>query len=720
VLCFACADTVAPSLPQVPALQADAGVDSVHVRFDLGPGSAMSFGSIPWPDDLYLGRGAQVGLADFPEHGVAPEYARALLDGLADLDGFGVSSPIYFFLDGEIDPASLPQTAADSTGDRASVFLIDADTGSPDAFRRVRVEPQWLASTHRLALRPALGHPLVPGRRYAALVTRRVKDLDGRSIEATAKFVAARDSTGMLSDARLMQARAEYTPVLETLTKTGMAREDIVGMAVFRVQSTSHDLDDARAIVRSGKPPIAANLVTLSGDQLDAALGKASGGSALAAAHDQLSALVHGTLASPSFVSATAKTHGPWERDEAGHLRVKRTDDVPFTLFLPRAGASAAGTPIVIYQHQQGHDRSDAVYVANVLAGRGIAVIAIDAPFQGLRAKPSDAAKGVDSRNRFTGAATPDRFGDDPGDFFGIDESSGGLVPLHPFYARDAIRQGVVDLMTVVRFIQDGDFSSISGALQGRKLGAPRFGFIGEDVGGEMGVLLAQFEVNLQALVLFAPGSSVAQDWWLAARDQASFAALAGRLGRDAAKIDYDADGPAFWPGLALFDTLAARGEPLAYAAALKRAAVNVLVLMVDDDEAVSNSASEALAVAVGATFVSGEPRYVGDLATQSAAAGELVSGNFPIEGNHVTRVLQAYAKADHALLLSAVGTQDYAHPPDPPFKRLSAPKRLSNPTGAALAQIAEYFGSFFDCVTAVNPSASAIKCQADARVPSN
>jgi hypothetical protein len=700
----------------VPAIQADAGINSVHVRFDLGPGSAMSFGSIPWPDDLYLDRQAEVGLADFPERGAAPEYARALLDGLADLDGFGVSSPIYFFLDGEIDPTSLPQTAADSTGDRASVFLIDADTGSPDAFQRVRVEPQWLAGSHRLALRPALGHPLVPGRRYAALVTRRVKDLDGRAIEASAKFLAARDSAGMLSDARLMQARAEYTPVLETLTKLGSQREDVVGMAVFRVQTTAHDLEDARAIVRSGKPPSAANLVTVSSDQLDSALGKASA-NPLAVAHDQLSAMVHGTLPSPSFVSATAKTHGPWERDEAGQLRVKRTDDVPFTLFLPRGGASAAGMPVVIYQHQQGHERSDAVYVANVLAARGIAVLAIDAPFQGLRAKPSDAVKGVDSRNRFTGASTPDRFGDEPGDFFGIEESAGGLTPLHPFYARDAMRQGVVDLMTLVRFLQEGDFSGMS-ALQGRKIGAPRFGFIGEDVGGEMGVLLAQFEANLQALVLFAPGSSIAQDWWLAARDQASFAALATRLGRDATKIDYDADGPAFWPGVALFDTLAARGEPLAYAAALKRAAVNVLVLMVNDDEAVSNSASEALAVAVGATFVSGEPRYVGDLATQSTAAGDVVSGNFPIEDDHVTRVLQAYAAADHALLLSAAGKQEYVHPPDPPFKRLSAPKLLTNPTAAALKQIAEYFGSFFDCVSAVNTSASAVKCQADSRVP--
>jgi dienelactone hydrolase len=447
---------------------------------------------------------------------------------------------------------------------------------------------------------------------------------------------------------------------------------------------------------------------------LDAALGQTAAG-----VHDKLLAMVHGTLPSPSFVSATAKTHGAWERDETGQLRVKRSDDVPFTLFVPAAVSGAA--PIVLYQHQLGRERSDAIPLANVLAARGIAVLAIDAPFQGLRAK-SDSSKGVDSVNRFTGDPTPDRFGDEPGDFYGAMDNQGTLMPLHPFYVRDAVRQGVVDLMTTLRFVEQGDFGSITAldaALKSRKFGATRFGLVGEDVGATLGMLLSAFEPNLQALVLFAPSAFITQEWWRSPADAALFAQLAQRLGRDSTQVDYVADAPDFWPGLSVFETLLGRAEPVAYAPALRRLTVNALLLTASDDEAVSNLSSEAAAVALGATDVSGAAHYVGDLTSQPASAGDMITGNFAIEDDHVTRVFQSFSPADHALLRSSGGAQSYTSPVDPPFVALNADKAISNPNAATLAEIANYFNSFFACVTAVNPSSS-IKCAAAVTIPGN
>jgi len=677
----------------------------------------MTLGAVPWPDDLYLDKQSHVTLAGPPGDPEATSYRLALIDALSDLDGFGVSSPIYFFFDGDIAQSSLPQTAEESTGDRASVFLIDADTGSPEAFQRVRVELQWLADGRRLALRPALGHPLTPGRRYAAIVTRRVKDLSGRAIEANPKFEVVRDGDGSVADARLIQARAEYTPVLETLVKAGMSRAEVVAMAVFRVQTTSKDLEAARRVVRAGKAPVPANLsVAIGAAALDAAFGT-SGLDALAAPHEHLYAVVHGTLASPNFVSALAQTHGAWERDEAGQLRVKRIDAVPFTLFIPAStGLTPTTSPLVIYQHQRGRERSDAIHLANALAERNIAVLAIDAPFHGLRASAADAAKGVDSRNRFTGKPGADHFGDDPGDFFGVNDPQAELVALHPFYARDAMRQSVVDLMTAVRFVEEGDFAGITSldvTFKGRKFGVARLGFVGEDLGAQLGVILTPFEPSLQALVLFAVGAGVAQEWWLGAEDHELFAAFAQRSGRSVADIDYERDPPAFWPEFALFDTLTARAEPLAYAAALRRAPVNTLLLMARDDEVVSNLVTEALAVGLGATFVAGEPRYVGDLKTQGATPGQVVSGNFAIEDDRVTRVLQEYHPADHTLLRSVHGQQNYQHPPEAPFQRLDAPRSVDNPTGAAVGQIVDYLQSFFACVGRVNASTAAVECPA-------
>jgi len=696
--------------PGVP----DAADTGSHVRFDPGQGAPMAFGAVPWPDDLYFTK-SQLTLGDLPDSTPNSEYTRALRTSLAELDGFGIATPIYFFVEGDIDPATLPQSPEESVGERASVFLLDADTGSPDAFKPVGVELQWSAELGRLALRPALGHPLTPGRRYAALVTRRVRDTGGRPLAPAPKFAAVRDSTVVLSDARLQQARAAYTPVLETLVKAGTPREDVVAMAVFRVQTVNADLESARRMVRARPLPQPANLVAIDTSGLDRAFGKV-GESQTAAAHDQLLGVIHGTLSSPNFVSATANTHGAWTRDNTQSLQRKRDEEVPFTLFVPKGEQPA---PIVIYQHQRGHERSDGVFLANALARRNIAVIAIDAPFQGLRARP-ESSRGVDSRNRFTASGMPDGFGDEPGDFYGERDEQGSLVPLHPVYARDALRQGVVDLMNLLRFLEAGDFKAWAnlGSVGQRKLDVRRFGFVGEDIGSEMGVLLAPFEPTLSAMALVGASAFVTQGFWLGAAQQPLFSALASRLGRSAEDIDYQGDSPAFWPQLALFETLLGRGEPLAYASALRRAPANVLLIMARNDETTANLATEALSVSLGAPVLAGEAHYARDLESRAASSGETIAGNFPIADDRVTRFLSVYDPADHDLLLSERGTRTYESPVEPPFRRLDAAELFENPHSAVLEHLTEYFASFFACVTTGTHASSDIQCTAAVTAP--
>ena len=702
----------------------DAAVEltaGTHIHFEPGQaGAALDFGAIPWPDDLYLNQQSKIALGSLPAGTSNTDYVRKLREFLPELDGFGVTTPVYFYVDGgSIDEDTLPQTAEESVGERASVFLIDADIASPQAFERLRVEIQWSEQLHRLALRPALGHPLTPGRRYAAIVTRRVKDRAGKPLAPELKFAAVRDGAS-ITDARLLQARAEYTPVFETLVKPMTSartpREDIVAMAVFRVQSANADLEAARRIVRTVvAAPVPSGLVMTESTLLDSVLGKPD--SPTAAPHDQLAAIIHGNLPSPNFLSATAKVHGVWMRDETGNLSQKRTEDVPFTLFLPKGSEPA---PVVIYQHQRGRERSDAALIANALASRNIALIAIDAPFQGLRARSSTATQSVDTKNRFTGSNIPDRFGDQPGDFYGADDTQGMLVPLHPFYVRDALRQGVVDLMTLIRYLEAGDFSAFAelGGAGTRKLDTRRIGFVGEDLGAAMGVLLAPFEPKLQALALVGAGAFVGQGFWLDAAHQDLCGRLAELIGRSAQDVDYERDSPKFWPELALFETLLSRGEPGAYASTLRRTPVNVLLLMAQDDETVANLATEALAVSLGALLLSAEARYVGDLERHKAASGDAVSGNFVIGNDSVTRLLRVFDPADHSLLLSAAGTHNYESPVRPPFHALSQSASFSNPVSEAQLTLAEYFDSFFKCVSAINATASPIKCGATALAP--
>jgi hypothetical protein len=686
--------------------------DSVHVRFEPDESPPNTLGTSPWPDDLYLGRTGQIELGDLEDVALDKQHAEMLRKSLMELDGFGVSSPIYFYLDDVIDPSSLPQAQVDSLDAQASVFLIDADTGSPDAFSKVPIVVQWQHDRKRIALRPAEGHPLTPGRRYAAIVTRRVQDRKGKAVEPSVMFAAIREPEQVLNDARLLAARSAYTPVLETLVKSGVRRQDISGMAVFHVQNVERDLIDARQLVRAGKSPEPTVAHEISGRALDRALGASPPGpvgldEAGGVQHDQLAAIVHGTLPSYNFVSATAKTHGRFERDEASQLRIKRSDAVPFTLFVP---ASAVRVPIVIYQHQRDRERSDALSIANELAARGIAVLALDAPFQGLRAPEGG---GLDWRNRFTGDEVPDGFGDAPGDFLGFVEAQARGEPWNPVYARDAVRQGTVDLMVAMRAIEEGGFDDV---YPGRTFVRTHVGFVGEDVGAAMGAMLARVEPALQAIVLVSPGADTFVQWSWSPNDLPLFGNLAGAFGRELGSIDRAFDPPEFWPEIALYQTLLDGGEALSHVSALRRAPTNVLVLMAANDESVPNRATEAYSTALGLTLVGDTPRYVQDLKNEEGAA-DGIGGNYAAAGSWVTRAMVVYSPATHDFLRHRVGIQEYVEPPEPPFEKLAQRVTVENPTALAVERIASYFESFYACVNSES-TPSNVPCSAYTGAP--
>jgi hypothetical protein len=229
---------------------------------------------------------------------------------------------------------------------------------------------------------------------------------------------------------------------------------------------------------------------------------------------------------------------------------------------------------------------------------------------------------------------------------------------------------------------------------------------------------LASVEPKVQALCLSGASAFVAQGFWMAAAEQPLFEMLAGQLGRSAVGVDYAKDSPEFWPELALFETLLGRGEPLAYATSLRGLPVNVLLMMAKDDEVVANLATESLAVSLNADFLSGEASWVGELETYAANEGEQVSGNVPIEDGRVTRLVRLYDPADHRLLRADRGQHIYTTPVRPPFASLDDPAHFDNPRKAALADLEEYFASFFTCVRDVNVSTSAVPCSANVLAP--
>lgn len=691
----------------------DGGAELVRAAF--WPAAApLPFGSVPWPDDLYLDDRGRVAVASLPGPASASAYLDQLGTALGDLDGFGVSSPVYVTFDGPLDPDSLPRDANASLAKSASAFLLDADTGSPDAFERVPIEARLDSAQTRLVLRPT--QPLVPGRRYAAVVTRRVRSVDGASVEGGRRFVAVRDPDVLLDDPIEREARERYTPVLETLAAAGVPRDEVAALGVFHVQSVASDLEDLRALVRSRALPKPTPTQAFAADTLDTVLGVASP-TAIGltpgdgAPHDHVGWMLHATFSVPGLLSAAAGLHGAIERNEAGELRVKETDQAYVTLVLPLAAVDAT-LPVVVFQHGLGRERSDGLVVANALAGAGYAVFMLDAPFHGLR------VRGGDIRNRFTGQSGPDGFGDLEGDFAGGRDLDGDLTPLHPFYHRDAARQGVVELLTLVRLIGEADWSDVLEGADARlahtTFGAERIAFVGVDLGAEMGLMLASVEPSVGALALGFAGGPTLDGWMRSPARAGLFDELVRRVGRDPARVDGKDEDPRLWPALAVWQTLVDRADPIAHASTLRGVAVNVLAWMARDDEVVHNHVSESLAVALGAQLVGAAPRHESALATATLAPGRTMSGNFTVGDDAVTRVLYAFDPATHAALHAERGEVEYAHPIVRPFDKLSEPIAVKNPIGAVLTQLVFYLESWRACVPPTPQSA----CAASVRAP--
>lgn len=685
-----------------PRMESDAGtVEGVQPRFDLEP-DPMPFGAIPFPDDLYLDERGHVDVGELPGEAasVAPELFDSMRLTLRDLDGFGAVSPVFFTFDGDLDPASLPETLSETMAEDASVFLVDVDPGSPTAFARVPVRLDWEASLRQLAIRPADGHPLAEGRRYAAVLTRRVRSIDGRPLVADPDFAAVRDAANRPSDPLLAQAHDQYAPVLASLASHGVRTADVVGLAVFRVQTTTRDLSDARTRIWERDPPVVTVDEVVSGvAALDARLGTpvpALSGLDLPGGvqHDAIGWMIHGRYESPWLISDEEHVHGRFERDEDGRLRIGRTETVPFTLLLPRT-ADLAAVPVLIFQHGVGGDRSQVLGFANALAGAGYAILAVDAPFHGLRSPVAN----PDDRNRFTGAESPDGFGDRTGagavaDFAGIDDSAGELVQFHPVYLRDSLRQGVVDLLSLTRLVRETTaWDAVRDAdpgLASLAFAAAPLGFVGYSMGGMIGTMFTAVETEVGASVLAVTGGFITNFVVMSPPfNQAYVPLLWPLLGLEPTAIDYEGFHPLYRGELAIVQTLLDRGDPINYGAAVRGRRVDTLLFMAKHDETLHNVATESLARAIGAPMVAATPSH-----TDLQVAIAPVRGNVMVSGEMATRALYVHEPATHGLLMVRTDEQRYAHPVEPPFE-LAGPREIANPIDGAIGQMLHFFESW-------------------------
>ena len=266
----------------------------------------MAWGSIPWPDDLYLEDG-HVAVTSLPFE--SSDTKEVLERAIATIDGAGTRPTIVFAFDGELDPASLPASPADSLAPESSVFLIDADASSPDAFERLPLEVGLSPDRRSIHARVAHDRALAPARRYAAVVTDALRARSGnRRVAAAERFERILDNATPAVVASELRARAQYWPILPALEAEGITRSRVVALASFRVQSVERDLNDARTSL-SGEtlaPPVIGR--ALADGELDDVLGDAPDNAVGAVlgegvAHQHIATLVHLLVTTPRFAN---------------------------------------------------------------------------------------------------------------------------------------------------------------------------------------------------------------------------------------------------------------------------------------------------------------------------------------------------------------------------------------------------------------------------------
>ena len=687
-----------------PTSMPDAGPSTSSTRLVFAPTEGtMDFGAIPFPDDLYRDDAGVIQIGELPgEAGsIAGEFFESLRVGLREIDGFGASSPVFFPVEGAIDPASLPADAAATVRDGASVFLVDVDPASPDAMMRVPAEVRWNERTGLLSVRPADGHPLHEGRAYAAVVTTAVRGADGLAVAPASTFAAVRDASAEPTGALEARAWREYRSVLAGLAAAGVSSSAIAGIATFHVQSATDDLTDVRAQLRARPTPAVSIERVVPSAALDELLGvpaeplpgrDVEGG----VVHSHIGWVVDGTFSAPQFGSPAPFVHGSWTRGGDGSFAVRREEDVWFTLVLP-AGETTS-LPLVVFQHGLGNDRSQVFAIADTLAAAGYAVLAIDIPFHGMRARAASAEM-LDSVHSFGDTVGPDLYGDIGGnpsyvEYVGVFDEEGAYEAFHPFYPRDAFRQSVADLMAAVDVTERADLTAITTATDGPSalsFDEGPIGFVGVSLGGILGTMFVATETRVGCAVLNVTGGNLTRLVELSAGfNPTFFPILFPKLGLDYSTLDYEADPPAHTPQIAIYQTLLDAGDSMTFAPALESREVHVLFQMAVDDETVPNVGTESLARAAGASIAGADARH-----TDLARVELPVRPSVMIGSSAYVRTMTTFAPASHGLILSNGGAAAFEHPPLPPFVERATPLTFDNPIVAAQEQIVLLFESW-------------------------
>jgi dienelactone hydrolase len=540
------------------------------VRLDFR--RSTSFWDAPFPSASLVDDAGRVTLGAFPNPGrvALVDQGVALLEGAT---GFGLASGVFFRLEVPLDPSSLPSVLDSRDPSRSSVVLLDLESrrAHPAA---VHYAPDGgpFATTQWLAVLPANGVPLLPARRYAVLVTTRVRETSGAPLVPSPVVEALAE--GAAVDGLSESARAAHQAALDVALEVGLGPEQLAGLTTFTTHDPTAGLAAQVALARARPPPEVSALT-------------------LSSTHAEF-CVFEGTTTLPDYQAGAppyAEVGGQWSSEaRAAPSRV--------VLTVPRLAAGAPLPLVVFVRTGGGGDRPlvdrgvrDAVGrvltpasgPARELAQAGVAGLSIDGPHGGPR-NPS-----------------------------GADEQFLMFNFLNPGALRDNVRQSALELALLPALIAGLEVDATGCVPSGGRLrfDTARLGLMGHSMGATIAPLAAWAAPEYRALVLSGAGASWLENLLhkqkpLPVRPLAE--ALLGYTERGVTLAAHD-------PVLSLVQWAIEPADPLVYAPALS--APHVLMLQGIVDHYIMPPIAEALSTAL--TLEQGGPSL--DVLTPELAA---------------------------------------------------------------------------------------------------
>jgi hypothetical protein len=220
----------------------------------------------PWPSDLRRDPDGSIHVVGFYNPHLVPLLSTIINETQGLLPGFSPTAAMYLRFTGDIDPSTLPVDPPNSVMPTSSVQLVNVDPKSPEHGKRHLLETFWQKAdgvywvSDTLAVRPALGYPLLTSTKYALVVTKGVKAADGTTITPSSDLAEVLGSKPV--ETRVQPAHDLYAPAVADLATQGIAASEIVHLAVFTTNDPTEELfaviDDVHANVAA--PTVASTM----------------------------------------------------------------------------------------------------------------------------------------------------------------------------------------------------------------------------------------------------------------------------------------------------------------------------------------------------------------------------------------------------------------------------------------------------------------------------